>query len=180
MNQAREEYLGLDLTVFLKRQAWKVWTWALVVSLLWVVLILIPPIAEATGFNALSAGIYNGFSFICHQMDDRSFHILGHKFGVCSRCFGVYFGLLAGFVVYPFLRPVDVIEPFPRFWLFGAMIPIGIDWSLTIFGIWENTFTSRFVTGLILGVACAVFIVPALVEIFRLTTLPKMQKRPSD
>ncbi|MBK7706025.1 MAG: DUF2085 domain-containing protein [Acidobacteria bacterium] len=113
-------------------------------------------------------------------MPDRSFHVLGHKFGVCSRCFGVYFGLLAGFAIYPMLRPVDIIEPFPRFWLFGAMVPIGIDWTLTIFGIWENTFTTRFVTGSILGIACAVFIVPALVEIFRLTTGAKMQKRSSE
>ncbi len=172
--------MGLELSVFLRRQAWKVWTWALVVSLLWVALVLLPPIAEFLDLDSLGAGLYHGFSYICHQMDDRSFHLLGHKFGVCSRCFGVYLGLLAGFVVYPFLRPVDVIEPLHRFWLFGAMIPIGIDWLLTIFGIWENTFTSRFVTGLILGIACAVFIVPALVEIFRLSTLPKMQKRPSE
>jgi uncharacterized membrane protein len=65
------------------------------------------------------------------------------------------------------IRKVDEIEPLPRFWLFLAMIPIGIDWSLGVFGICENTHLSRFLTGLILGAACAIYIVPALVEIFR-------------
>jgi uncharacterized membrane protein len=46
-------------------------------------------------------------------------------------------------------------------------VPISIDWSLTIFGIWENTHVSRFVTGAILGIACATYIVPALVEVVR-------------
>ena len=74
-------------------------------------------------------------------MPDRSFHIDGEKFGVCSRCFGVYFGLFFGFVIYPLWRRIDEIEPISRIWLFLSLIPIGVDWSLTIFGIWENTFT---------------------------------------
>jgi uncharacterized membrane protein len=100
-------------------------------------------------------------------MPSRSFFIDGEKFGVCSRCFGVYFGLLVGFLAYPLWRPIDTIEPLRRFWLFLSLIPMGIDWSLGEFGIWENTFATRLVTGLILGVACATFMVPALVEITR-------------
>ncbi len=173
----QQEYVQVEIAAFFRRQARRVWLVTTIIALVWIALILLPPIAMAGGFDALGNGLYKAFSVICHQMPDRSFHILEHKFGVCSRCFGVYFGILAGFVIYPLLRPVDVIEPFPRFWLFGAMVPIGIDWSLTIFGIWENTFTTRFVTGLILGIACAVFIVPALVEIFRLSAGSRMQKR---
>jgi uncharacterized membrane protein len=175
----REAYIGLDLARLYRRQALRVWFGGALVALAWVLLILLPPAAMAGGLENLANGAYKGFAFICHQMPDRSFHLFGHKFGVCSRCFGVYFGLLAGFAIYPMIRRVEIIEPFPRFWLFGSMIPIGIDWALTIFGYWENTFTTRFLTGLILGVACAVYIVPALVEIFRLTTRPETQKRPS-
>ena len=57
------------------------------------------------------------------------------------------------------------------------MVPIAIDWSLGAFGIWENTHLSRFITGLILGAACAIYIVPALVEIFRLVTGKSKLKR---
>jgi uncharacterized membrane protein len=45
------------------------------------------------------------------------------------------------------------------------MIPMAIDWSLGFFHIWENTQLSRLVTGAILGIACGLFIVPAIVEI---------------
>ena len=128
---------------------------------------MLPPVALAYGIESVSHPLYKFFSFICHQIEGRSFHLDGHPFGVCSRCFGVYFGLFAGFVLYPVWRRVDDIEPLPRIWLFLSMVPIGIDWGLGVFGIWENTHISRFITGLILGIACATYIIPALVEIFR-------------
>lgn len=168
MNQAVENYNSPSLLPLMRKQAWKVWAVGLAVVAFWLSLILLAPLAESFGLTSVSAPLYKFFSFICHQMPDRSFHILEHKFGVCSRCFGVYFGLLVGFIIYPLVRYIEEIEPLPRVWLFLSMIPIGIDWSLGVFGIWENTFLSRFVTGLILGAACGIFIVPALVEIVRL------------
>lgn len=160
-------YIPASLVPALRRQAWKAWAVGLAVVALWVAAILAAPIAKANGDLAVSTPLYHFFSYICHQMPGRSFHVEGEQFGVCSRCFGVYFGLFFGFLIYPLWRGIDEIEPLPRFWLILSLFPIGIDWSLTIFGIWENTFLSRFVTGLILGVACATFIVPAIVEITR-------------
>jgi uncharacterized membrane protein len=130
-------------------------------------LILAAPIAKANGVNGLASPLYGFFSYLCHQMPDRSFHIVGEQFGVCSRCFGVYAGLVAGFVIYPLWRRADEIEPLSKIWLFLSLVPITIDWSLTFFGIWENIDLSRFLTGLILGIACATYIVPAIVEITR-------------
>jgi uncharacterized membrane protein len=149
-----------------RRQAWRVWAVGFAVAAAWVIAILVAPIAKASSLG-VSSPIYSFFSFICHQQSDRSFHIFGEQFAVCSRCFGVYIGLVAGFAAYPFWRRVDTIEPLPRVWLFLSVIPISIDWALTFFDIWENTHPSRFLTGLILGVACATFIIPALVEITR-------------
>jgi uncharacterized membrane protein len=173
MNQPIENYVPQNFTSHFRKQAWKVWAISLLVVFVWVFVILLAPIAQASGFESFSTPIYKFFSFICHQIDSRSFHVENHQFAVCSRCFGVYFGLFAGFVIYPLIRKIDEIEPLPRFWLFLAMIPIGIDWSLGVFGIWENTLLSRFITGLILGAACGIFIVPALVEIFRLLNRKK-------
>jgi uncharacterized membrane protein len=45
---------------------------------------------------------------------------------------------------------------------------MAIDWSLGFFGIWENTHFSRFLTGLIVGTACVIFIIPALIEMAQL------------
>lgn len=167
MTEPAESYVPVDLATRFRRQAWKVWAIGLAVVLLWAAAIVAAPLAKAGGMIALSSPIYHVFSFLCHQISDRSFHVEGDQFAVCSRCFGVYFGLLFGFAIYPLWRSIDEIEPLPRVWLFLSLIPIAVDWSLTVFGIWENTHVSRFLTGLILGVACATFIVPATVEITR-------------
>lgn len=171
------EYIPTSLRPDLRSQAIRVWLVGAVVALVWLLLIVTPPIAKADGLTDVSSPLYTFFSFMCHQMPDRSFHIEGEKFGVCSRCFGVYFGLFFGFLIYPLWRKIDETEPISRIWLFLSLVPIGIDWSLGVFGIWDNTFSSRFLTGLILGVACATFIVPAIVEITRnLTFRSKIKK----
>ena len=149
----------------------KAWAIGLAVVVFWVGLIVAAPLLQAEGINAVATPLYHFFGYICHQIPERSLHLAGHQLAVCSRCFGVYFGLAAGFVVYPLWRRVDEIEPLPRIWLILAILPITVDWSLTVFGIWENTHVSRFVTGTILGFACAVFIIPAIVEITRNLTL---------
>jgi uncharacterized membrane protein len=177
MTELVKTYVPMSVAAHFRRQANRVWIGAIAVSLAWVLLIIAAPLAKANGFTSVSAPLFAFFGNICHQMSARSFHIEGEQFGVCSRCFGVYFGLVAGFLAYPLWRQMDEIDPIPRMWLFLSLVPIGIDWSLGIFGIWENTHLSRFVTGGILGVSCATFIMPALVEITRNLTVRRQQRK---
>lgn len=174
MTEPAENYVPVAVAERFRRQARRVWFIGLVVVSVWVLLIVAAPLLKANDLSSVSSPLYHFFSYICHQIPERSFHVAGEQFGVCSRCFGVYFGLVAGFVIYPLWRNIAEIEPLPRFWLFASMIPIGIDWSLTVFGIWENNHFSRFVTGMILGVACATYIVPAIVEITRNMTWKRL------
>ena len=167
MSEGADSYTSSTDRTRFRRQAVKVWSVAIAVVTVWLLAIVAPPLLASNGEIALAEPFYKFFGFICHQIPGRSFHILEHQFAVCSRCFGVYFGLLAGLAAFPLIRGVDEIEPLPRIWLFASMIPIAVDWSLGVFGIWENNHASRFITGLILGFACAVYIVPALVEIVR-------------
>jgi uncharacterized membrane protein len=171
VDEFRENYVSLDIASRFRAQAWRVWTAGLAVVAFWVALILAAPIAKANGGTAISSPIYSFFSYLCHQTPERSFHVAGEQFGVCSRCFGIYLGILIGFIIYPLWRVVDTIDPLPKVWLFFACVPAAIDWSLTIFGIWENTHLSRVLTGGLLGFACATFIVPSIVEITRNFTL---------
>jgi uncharacterized membrane protein len=168
MTEPASGYISLDTQRRLRKQAWRVWIITSLVVLMWVGSIAAAPLLGLSS-------VYSFFSYICHQMPDRSLHIDGHSMAVCTRCFGVYFGLVAGVLIYPLWRPIEEIEPIRRFWLFLSLIPVTIDWSLTMFGIWENTHLSRFVTGTVLGVACATFIVPALVEITRNFSARKLQ-----
>ncbi len=177
MKQSIENYhpqVAVDKT---RQRARLVWGVSGLIVFSWVLLILLAPVSEANNLTAVSNPLYKFFGYICHQIPSRSFHLENHSFAVCSRCFGVYFGLLASLIIYPLFRSIETVEPLPRFWLFLAMIPMAVDWSLGFFGIWENTLWSRFMTGLILGAACAVFIVPALVEIVRLFSMKRRLKR---
>lgn len=171
-----EDYISNTAADAVYRIAFKVWLGMLIVALLWNILIILPAILGEIGAQSMSGGIYNFFSYICHQMPDRSFYIHEHQFGVCSRCFGVYSGILLALLLYPLIRRPDDIEPFPRVWLILSCVPLAIDFSLTFFNIWENTFLSRFVTGVVLGVACAVYILPAIVEI----TINIWHKKPTN
>ena len=172
MTDQTDNYIPIALQQRFRAQATSVWVITTSVVLLWVAAIVVAPLLAPSG---LATPIYTFFSYICHQIPDRSLHIAGHQLGVCSRCFGVYFGVLAGVIVYPLWRRLDETEPLSRVWLFASLIPITVDWSLTVFGVWENTHLSRFVTGLILGFACATFIVPAVVDITR--NLSRAEKR---
>ena len=162
-----DNYIPLEIASKFRSQAWRAWAAGLAVVSIWLALILAAPIAKANGLVSVSSPLYTFFSFLCHQLDARSFHIEGEKFAVCSRCFGVYLGIVIGFVAYPLWRRIDNIDPMPKFWLFAACVPAAIDWSLTIFDVWDNTFLSRILTGGLLGIACGTFIVPSIVEITR-------------
>lgn len=148
-----------------RRQAVYAWSVVFLIGFAWMFLIVSAPIAKENGFSSFANPVYKFFSYLCHQMPERSFYLDEHPLAVCARCFGFYGGFFLGIIIYPLIRQLRDTEPLPRFWLFAAMIPMGIDWSLTFFGIWENTHFSRLLSGLILGAACAFFIIPAAVEI---------------
>ncbi|QYO65948.1 DUF2085 domain-containing protein [Leptolyngbya sp. 7M] len=151
----------------IKRQAKIVWLVALFATLIWLVLIIAPALLRALDLSPGADAIFAFFGSLCHQIPERSFYLSGQQLAVCSRCFGVYFGLFVSLLIYPLWRVIDDIEPLPRKWLLLSVLPMSLDWSLTIFNIWENNHASRFITGMILGGACSIYILPALVEIFR-------------
>ena len=176
MPETIENYVPQTLAAEHRRQTFFVWSAVLLLALGWIGFIIGAPLAKGFGFEGFSSAVYKFFGFVCHQIPERSFHIFERPFAVCTRCFGFYGGFLFGLIVYPFFRRIEEIESFPRFWLFLAMIPMGIDWSLGFFEILENTSFSRALTGAILGFACAVFIVPALAEMSRFFVDRKLKR----
>ena len=160
-----ENYISQSVVKNQRRQAFFAWGAIFALALAWNFSIVAAPLAKAAGFESISNSIYTFFSYLCHQMDWRAYHLGGHPFAVCARCFGFYAGFFTGLAIYPLFRSPADTAAFPRPWLFLAMVPMALDWSLGFFGIWENTHFSRLLSGGILGAACAFFIVPALVEI---------------
>jgi uncharacterized membrane protein len=146
---------------------------AIVASL--VSLIVVAPLAAAGGHGEIAGAIYRGFSVLCHQRPDRSYFIEGHKLGVCSRCTGLYGGFALTLLAYPLIRSLRTTTAPARKWLLLAALPLLIDFSLTFFGLWENTHTSRLVTGLLLGSVAVFYVMPGIADL----SLRPLQTRPT-
>jgi uncharacterized membrane protein len=141
------------------------WLISVAAVLLLVSLIVVAPVAAANGHIDVAQGIYRAFGAFCHQRPERSYFIDGHKFAVCNRCTGIYFGFALTFLAYPLVRSLrNASTPRPIYLLFAAL-PLAIDFSLTFLGVWENTHTSRLLTGALLGSAAVFYVVPGLVEL---------------
>jgi uncharacterized membrane protein len=128
-------------------------------------LIIGAPLALNAGQPFWGLTIYRAFSYVCHQIPERSFFIAGHPFAVCSRCTGLYAGFTAATVLYPLVRSLRRTEAPPRKWLFLAAAPLGIDFTLGFLGIWENTHSSRLITGALLGAVAVFYVMPGLMDL---------------
>jgi uncharacterized membrane protein len=142
-------------------------TWAITaaIALTLVALIVGAPLAQANGHPAFASSIYKAFSFVCHQIPERSFHLAGHQFGVCSRCTGLYVGFAVAALVYPLARSLKRTDTPSRIWLVLATLPLVIDFALGYFSIWQNTYLSRFLTGALLSSVAVFYIIPGLIDL---------------
>ena len=68
-------------------------------------------------------------------------------------------------VLYPLIRPLKSTYLPPPKWLFLAAVPLTIDFGLTFLGIWENTHTTRLLTGMLLGGVTVFYVMPGLAEL---------------
>ncbi len=123
------------------------------------------PLAQAQGHFAFASGIYKTFSFFCHQIPERSFHVAGYQFAVCSRCTGLYSGFAFATMGYPVFRSLKRTDTPRVIWLFLSALPLAVDFSLTYFGVWQNTHLTRVLSGALFGGVAAIFIVPGLIEL---------------
>ena len=142
-----------------------VWAIAAIITFALVAFIVGAPLAQANGHTGFALAIYKTFSFVCHQISERSFHLLGYKFAVCSRCTGIYAGLAIAVLIYPLVRSFKDTQTPSLVWLFVGAAPLAIDWSLGYFSIWQNNHASRFATGALLGTTAVFYILPGLIEL---------------
>jgi uncharacterized membrane protein len=143
------------------------WFWLVAVFIiLWFCsLILAAPVAQSTGHPHVAQTLYGSFAILCHQLPERSYFIAGEKFAVCSRCTGVYAGVLITLLGYPLIRSLRSVSIPPRRWLFLFSLPLLIDFGLGFLGIWENTHWSRFITGFLFGGVIVFYVMPAIAEL---------------
>lgn len=95
-------------------------------------------------------------NLLCHRKPERSFHIKGKQFPVCSRCTGFYISIIA-YYTYTFFNYVDY-NPFLLSSAILLLIPAGIDGTTQFLGYRESNNTLRFITGLLGGLGLAILI----------------------
>ena len=128
-------------------------------------LIVVAPVAAASGYSEVAIAIYRAFGMLCHQLPERSYFIDEHQLAVCSRCTGLYGGFALTLLLYPLIRSLrNPVFPHPR-WLLFAAVPLAIDFGVNFFGFWLNTHTSRLLTGALLGSAVVFYVMPGIIEL---------------
>jgi uncharacterized membrane protein len=130
-----------------------------------VALVIGAPLAQAHNHLQFASAIYWAFSFVCHQLPERSFHLDDHQFAVCSRCTGLYSGFALATLFYPLTRSLTRTDTPSRRWLLLAVVPLAIDFSLGYFDIWANTQLTRVATGALLGSVAVFYIMPGLIQL---------------
>ena len=154
------------------RLAVAIWALTTAITLAVLVLIIVAPLSQSGNLAGFSCTIYKAFSFICHQIPERSFHVARHPFAVCSRCTGLYAGIALAGLIYPLARSLKRTDTPRRIWLILAAVPLLIDFVLGYFSIWENTHLSRFLTGALLSSVAVFYIMPGLIELTHMIAGP--------
>jgi len=96
----------------------------------------------------------------------------GYKFPVCSRDVALYFAMLLGGAVYPFIRKIEEKQMLPAIYFIAAISPIALDGIVQLASIigmlppYESTNLIRMVTGGLAGFAAAIYIIPIIMSLF--------------
>ncbi|MEP7146097.1 MAG: DUF2085 domain-containing protein [bacterium] len=140
----------------------------LIFSFIWLLMIFLAPLFISMGgiFEQVSSVLYLFFSGVCHQQDIRSFHLLDHKLGVCSRCCWIYGGFFIGTVLYPLKFRLNNIKPISVWFLVFPVIALMLDVIFDSLAILPNTFFTRSVTGFLIGIVLPFYLIPGFLKFF--------------
>ncbi len=129
---------------------------------LWCALIISPPFLAEAGLDTGAALTRLFFAPICHQIPERSLHILGTPLPVCARCAGIYGGALLAFVLATFGVRAKLVARSAGAALTAAAVPSLVGWILSGAGFIPDAAIMRAVAGGILGAAVGACLLPAI------------------
>ncbi len=83
----------------------------------------------------------------CHALPERSFYIGKHKFPLCSRCTGIFIGIIISLILMQFNFNLPFIVSLL------LITPLIVDGFLQLLNLKESNNITRFSTGLLFGLA---------------------------
>ncbi|MFC2158186.1 DUF2085 domain-containing protein [Acidobacteriota bacterium] len=108
--------------------------------------------------------LYSAFSPVCHQIESRCFFLFGFPLAVCTRCFGIYAGFLAGILTYSFIRGFTDLKMPKTIFFFLVSLPIAVDTTGNFWGLWSSPSWLRFIIGSIWGHILPYYLVTGVSE----------------
>ena len=99
------------------------------------------------------------FRLICHGIPSRCLLLFGVPMPICARCTAIYLGLIAGTLVFRFVPRMS--EMAARAIAIAAALPMALDGGTQLIRLRESTNELRVVTGLVGGIALAVWVLTA-------------------
>ena len=92
---------------------------------------------------------YLALFFGCHQIKERSFHVLGVPFILCARCTGILIGIFLSIVL--FILEINL------WYLFFLVIPLFIDGLLQQITKYQSNNITRLITGMLFAPGFVMF-----------------------
>jgi len=122
--------MKLNADIMAQRRQQRLYTAVLLLTLVWCILIFMPPFLARIGGSRFSFFIRLFFAPICHQMENRSFSLGDVTLAVCARCTGIYLGFLAGVLTMPLIRRIFHGLDYRKL-LLGGFALMGLEFLLT-------------------------------------------------
>lgn len=150
------------------------------------------PVLRWTGHPRGADLIYLIFRPLCHQLPERSFFLfgpqavysyeelsaflgggavpqryigapeIGFKVAICQRDVAIYGAMLLAGILFAFVR--RRLKPLPWRYFLAFVLPLAVDGTGQLLGLWVSTWWSRLLTGALFGVACVWLAFPYLEE----------------
>ena len=86
----------------------------------------------------------------------------GFQIANCTRDLGIFAAFFVATLVFPFLKKLDDENIPPKWILFAALVPVGLDGLTQLVGLRQSTNTLRMLTGAIAGIVLPFYIIPML------------------
>jgi uncharacterized membrane protein len=99
------------------------------------------------------------FRLVCHGIPSRCLLLFGVPMPICARCTAIYLGLIAGAVVFRLVPRMS--EMAARVMAIAAALPMALDGGTQLIRLRESTNDLRVVTGLVAGIALALWLLTA-------------------
>ncbi len=163
---------------------------------LYVALPLLAPLLMVAGWTMPARIIYLIYRPACHQRPERSYFIggpkiyysieelaaagvdvdpfaraignetVGWKVAFCERDVAIYGSIFLGGLIYGLVRRKGAGWRLPFRYYLLFLVPMGVDGTLQLFGLYESTWFLRTITGSIFGLGSVLFAYPYLEEGF--------------